>query len=195
MSHHTTQNGKDPLFYPYVLLLSIQLVPAVLYLSKEIGDEGYNIDAVHIATVLADKGILSEGAGASQKIGIMDACAETASIIRQYGSVYLRHGNLELALEYYAQAAAAMGGGELSWIGRGNADQQRQRNLMMKQLLTEILLRDGGILLLLGSRGAGEEGALRKYFMDWKTQQQFLLEAAHKCQESGLYDKVSSQSF
>ncbi|XP_039128738.1 nuclear pore complex protein NUP93A-like [Dioscorea cayenensis subsp. rotundata] len=184
-----TKNGKDPLVYPYVLLLSIQLVPAVLYLSKEIGDEGYNVDAVHIAIVLADKGILSDGAGASQKIGIMDACAETASIIRQYGSVYLRHGNLELALEYYAQAAAAMGGGELSWIGRGNVDQQRQRNLMMKQLLTEILLRDGGILLLLGSRGAGEEGALRKYFMDWKTQQQFLLEAAHKCQESGLYDK------
>lgn len=184
-----TKNGKDPLVYPYVLLLSIQLLPAVLYLSKEVGEEGYNIDAVHISITLADPGVLSEGVGTSHKIGVMDACAEAASIIRQYGSVYLRHGNLELALEYYAQAAAAMGGGEMSWIGRGNTDQQRQRSLMLRQLLTEILLRDGGISLLLGPRGAGEEGILSKYVMDWKSRQQFLLEAAHHCQEAGLYDK------
>ncbi|KAG1338613.1 nuclear pore complex protein NUP93A [Cocos nucifera] len=184
-----TKNGKDPLVYPYVLLLSIQLLPAVLYLSKEVGEEGYNIDAVHISIALADHGVLSEDVGTSPKIGVMDACAEVASIIRQHGSVYLRHGNLELALEYYAQAAAAMGGGEMSWIGRGNTDQQRQRSLMLRQLLTEILLWDGGIFLLLGPRGAGEEGALSKYMMDWKSRQQFLLEAAHHCQEAGLYDK------
>ncbi|ONK76363.1 uncharacterized protein A4U43_C03F26910 [Asparagus officinalis] len=183
-----TKNGKDPLVYPYVLLLSVQLLPAVQYLSKEIGEEGYHIDAVHISITLADHGVLSNGAATGHKIGAMDACAEVASIIRQYGSVYLRHGNLLLALEYYAQAAAAMGGGELSWIGRANADQQRQRSLMLKQLLTEILLRDGGIVLLLGSRGVGE-GELSKYLMDWKSQQQFLLEAAHQCQEAGLYDK------
>ncbi|OAY82013.1 Nuclear pore complex protein NUP93A [Ananas comosus] len=108
-----TKNGKDPLVYPYVLLLSIQLLPAILYLSKEVGEEGYNIDAVHISIVLADHGVLLEGSGTGQKMGIMDACAEVASIIRQYGSVFLRHGNLELTLEYYAQAAAAMGGGDI----------------------------------------------------------------------------------
>lgn len=186
---HYTKNGKDPLVYPYVLLLSIQLLPAVQYLSKEMGEEGYNIDAVHIAVVLADHGVLSEGVGTNHKMGAMDACAEVASIIRQYGSTYLRHGNLLLALEYYAQAAAAMGGGELSWIGQANSDQQRQRSMMLKQLLTEILLREGGILLLLGPRGMGEEGQLRKYLMDWKSQQQFLLEAAHQCQEAGLFEK------
>jgi nuclear pore complex protein Nup93 len=103
----------------------------------------------------------------------------------------LRNGNLDLALEYYAQAASAMGGGELSWIGQGNVDQQRQRSSMLKQLLTEILLRDGGIQLLLGPSGMGEEGQLKKYMMDWRSRQQFLLEAAHRCQEAGLYDKVS----
>ncbi|KAH0462393.1 hypothetical protein IEQ34_009968 [Dendrobium chrysotoxum] len=185
-----TKNGKDPLVYPYVLLLSIQLLPAILHLSKEVGDEGYNIDAVHIAIVLADQGCISEGAGITQKIGIMDPCAEVASIIRQYGSLYLHHGNLSLAVEYYAQAAAVMGGGELSWIGRASVDQQRQRNLMLMQLLTEVLLRDGGILLLLGPRGTGEEGELGKYFMDWKTREQFLLDAAAQSQEAGLYDKV-----
>ncbi|OMO51041.1 Nucleoporin interacting component Nup93/Nic96 [Corchorus capsularis] len=184
-----TKNGKDPLVYPYVLLLSIQLLPAISYLSKEAGDEGYNIDAAHIAIVLADYGVLSEGAGAGKKLGVMDAYAEASSIIRQYGSMYLRLGDLQLALEYYAQAAAAVGGGQVSWTGRGNADQQRQRSLMLKQLLTELLLRDGGIYLLLGSRGAGEEGELERFLTDHKARQQFLLEAARQCQDAGLYDK------
>ncbi|KAK8960398.1 hypothetical protein KSP40_PGU016910 [Platanthera guangdongensis] len=190
---HYTKNGKDPLVYPYVLLLSIQLLPAILYLSKEVGDEGYNVDSVHISIVLADQGRISEGTGITQKMGVMDPCAETASIIRQYGSLYLHQGNLSLALEYYAQAAAAMGGGELSWIFRARVDHQRQRDLMLKQLLTDILLRDGGIFLLLGPRGIGEEGELRKYFMDLKTREQFLLEAAAQCQEAGLYDKTGQQ--
>ncbi|XVF75760.1 hypothetical protein PTKIN_Ptkin13bG0213100 [Pterospermum kingtungense] len=184
-----TKSGKDPLVYPYVLLLSIQLIPAISYLSKEAGDEGYNIDAAHIAIVLADNGVLSEGAAAGQKLGVMDAYAEASSIIRQYGSMYLRHGNLQMALEYYAQAAAAVGGGHVSWTGRGNVDQQRQRNLMLKQLLTELLLRDGGIYLLLGSRGSGEEGELGRFLIDHKARQQFLLEAARQCQDSALYDK------
>ncbi|KAL6145200.1 hypothetical protein ACLB2K_055888 [Fragaria x ananassa] len=184
-----TKNGKDPLVYPYILLLSIQLIPAVVYLSQESGEEGYNIDAAHISIVLADHGVLSESAGAVQKMGVMDAYAEASSIIRQYGSAYFRVDKLSMALEYYAQAAAAVGGGHLSWSGRGNVDQQRQRNLMLKQLLTELLLRDGGVYLLLGSRGAGEEGELRRFLIDAKTRQQFLLEAAYHCQETGLYEK------
>ncbi|GMI65874.1 hypothetical protein like AT2G41620 [Hibiscus trionum] len=184
-----TKNGKDPLVYPYVLLLSIQLISAISYLSKEAGDEEYNIDAVHIAIVLADNGVLSEGAGAGQKPGVMDVYAEASSIIRQYGSMHLRLGNLKMALEYYALAAAAVGGGHVSWTGRGSMDQQRQRNLMLKQLLTELLLRDGGIYFLLGSRGAGEEGELGRFLTDHKSRQQFLLEAARQCQDAGLYDK------
>ncbi|XP_031383636.1 nuclear pore complex protein NUP93A [Punica granatum] len=183
-----TKNGKDPLVYPYVLLLSIQFLPAILYLSKEAGDEGYNVDATHISIVLADHGVLSEGTGAGQKLGVMDAYAEASSLIRQYGSAYLRIGNLPLALEYYAQAAAAVGGGQFSWTGRGNADQQRQRSLMLKQLLTEILLRDGGIYFLLGPRGSGE-GELVRFLTDANARQQFLLEAARQCLEGGLYDK------
>ncbi|KAG8367873.1 hypothetical protein BUALT_Bualt16G0117900 [Buddleja alternifolia] len=184
-----TKNGKDPLVYPYVLLLSIQLLPAVLHLSKDVGDDGYGVDSVHISIVLADYGVLSEGSGSGQKLGVMDAFAEASSIIRQYGAAYLRHGDLLMALEYYVQAAAAVGGGQLSWIGRGNVDQQRQRTLMLKQLLMEILLCDSGIYLLLGSRGAGEGGQLGRFLTDGNTRQQFLLEAARKCQDAGLYDK------
>uniref|UniRef100_M1AYL7 Nuclear pore protein n=1 Tax=Solanum tuberosum TaxID=4113 RepID=M1AYL7_SOLTU len=188
-SSHYTKNGKDPLVYPYVLLLSIQLLPAVLYLSKDMGDEGYNVDAVHMAIVLADYGVLSEGTWVGQKFGVMDAFAEASSIIRQYGSFYLRHGDLLMSLEYYVQAAAAVGGGQLSWSGRGNIDQQRQRSSMLKQLLTELLSRDGGIDILLGPRGTGEEGQLGRFLTDEKTRQQFLLEAARQYQDAGLYDK------
>ncbi|GFP83866.1 nuclear pore complex protein nup93a [Phtheirospermum japonicum] len=184
-----TKNGKDPLVYPYVLFLSIQLLPAVLHLSKDIGDDGYSVDSVHIAIVLADYCVLSEDSGSGQKMGMMDVFAETSSIIRQFGAAYLRHGDLLMALEYYVQAAAAVGGGLLSWIGRGNTDQQRRRTLMLKQLLTEILLRDDGIYLLLGSRGTGEEGQLGRFLTDGKTRHQFLLEAARHCQDAGLYEK------
>lgn len=88
------------------------------------------------------------------------------------------------------QAASAIGGGEASWIGNGTVQQQRQRNIILRQLLTEILLRDGGINLLVGLRGTGEEGELSKYMTDLRARQQFLVEAAHQCQETGLYDKV-----
>ncbi|KAM7271004.1 hypothetical protein ACFE04_030218 [Oxalis oulophora] len=181
-----TKNGKDPLVYPYVLLLSIQLLPAIIYLFKEGGNEGYNIDAVHIAITLADHGVLSCGTG---QRGIMDAYIEAASLIRQYGSMYLRVDNLQMALEYYEQAAAAVGGGELSWTGKCSVDQQRQRNLMLKQLLTELLLRDGGIYLLLGPSSLEGNTELGRFLTDYKSRQQFLLEAAHQCQEAGMYDK------
>lgn len=189
-----TKNGKDPLVYPYVLLLSIQLLPAIIHLSKETGEEGYNIDAIHMAIALADHGVLLESTSATQKLGAMDSFAEVSSIIRQYGSVYLRLGDLSMAIEYFAQAGAAVGGGQLSWNGRASVDHQRRRDLMLKQLLTEILLRDGGIALLLGPRGAGEEGALRRFMNDQKAKQQFLLEAARQCQDAGFYDKVSCYS-
>ncbi|KAI3862704.1 hypothetical protein MKX03_001996 [Papaver bracteatum] len=161
-----TNNGKDPLFFP-----------AVLYLSKETGDGGFNIDAVHISIVLADHGVLSDGVGTGPKLGLMDVFAEAASMIRQYGSTYLHSDNLSAALEYYSQAASAMGGGELSWTG-GNNNQQRHGQLMVKQLLTEPLLRDGGISLL-------------RFLNDRTAQQQFLLEAARQCQEAGIYEKLS----
>ncbi|KAL8095363.1 hypothetical protein AgCh_036729 [Apium graveolens] len=184
-----TKNGKDPLVYPYVLLLSIQLLPAIMYLYKDMGNEAYNIDAVHISIVLGDHGILAESFGTGQTLGMMDAFAEASSLVRQYGALYLQHDDLSMALEYYAQAAATMGGGQLSWTGRGNVDQQWQRTSMLKQLLMELLLRDGGIYLLLGSRGAGEEGELGRFLTDGKSRQQFLLEAARQCQEAGLYEK------
>ncbi|GJZ76888.1 nuclear pore complex protein NUP93A [Tanacetum coccineum] len=187
-----TKNGKDPLVYPYVLLLSIQLVPAVRYLSKDIRDDGYNVDAAHIAIVLADHGVLSDSTGTGHELGVMDYFTELA---RQYGSLHSRLNNLSMALEYYVQAAVIAGGGQLSWSGRATVDQQMKRTLLMEQLLMEILLCDGGILLLLGPSGTGEEGELQRFLMEPKDWHQFLFDAARQCQEAGPYDKVNSISF
>jgi nuclear pore complex protein Nup93 len=136
---------------------------------------------------LADHGVLAEGLDGAQKLGSMDAISEVASIIRQYGLSYVRPGNLGLALEYYVQAAAAVGGGAISWTGSCSSGQRRQRQLMLKQLLTELLLRDGGIALLLGPNGGG---ALKRFLPETQAQHHLLLDAARHCQESGLYEKV-----
>ncbi|KAL3698515.1 hypothetical protein R1sor_012591 [Riccia sorocarpa] len=185
-----TKNGKDPLVYPYVLLLSLQFHTAISYIMKEGSAEGYPIDAVHIAIALADFGYWPEGGGDSQRYGAMDSVSEVASIIRQYGLTYVRQGALDLALEYYVQAAAAIGGGSVSWTGQNTSGQQRQRQLMLKQLLTELLLREGGIALLLGPTGGIGDGMLKRFMPEPQTQQQLLFEAARQCQESGLYEKA-----
>ncbi|KAI3908748.1 hypothetical protein MKW98_029298 [Papaver atlanticum] len=173
------QDGLYQLAYPYALLLSLQFLPAVESLVKETeGDEGYNIDAVHILIALADHGVLSEGAEAA------------ASMIYQYGAAYLRLDNLSAALEYYVQAASAMGGGELSWTAGGEStDQGRQRQLMLKELLKELLLCDGGISLLLGEDGPCKGAELSRFLID-KTAQQFLLEAASQCQDGGTKKRI-----
>jgi nuclear pore complex protein Nup93 len=189
---HYTKNGKDPLVYPYVLLLSLQLHAAVAYLMKEAGSEGFHVDSVHIAITVADHGSLSEGIGGAQKLGAMDSVSEIASIIRHYGISYVRQGNLALALEYNVQAAATVGGGAVAWSGHSSAEQKRQYHNLLKQLITELLLRDGGFQLLLGASGSGSEGALRRFLPDPQSQRMLLLDAARQCQESGLYDKVGS---
>lgn len=58
----------------------------------------------------------------------------------------------------------------------------------------ELLLRDGGIPLLLGGRGSGAEGTLRRFIPDPQNQRSLLLEAARQCQDSGFHDKVESVS-
>ena len=70
-------------------------------------------------------------------------------MIQQYRSMYLRADDLSTVLKYYAWAAAAGGDGQLSWTGRGNKSQQWQKNLTLEQILTELLLRDGGFIFYL----------------------------------------------
>lgn len=63
-----TKNGKGLLVYQYILLLSIQLLSAVLYLSKDMGDEAYNIDDVHMSIVFTGLVVLSKVSVSGKKI-------------------------------------------------------------------------------------------------------------------------------
>lgn len=128
---HNTKNGKDPLVYPYVLLLSLEFDAAVVYMMKQ-----DTVDSVHAAITVADYGCLFEGNIVVKKLGSMDAASEVASITRHYALTYVRQGNMSLALEYYAQAAATVGGGAVAWSGHTSSDQQRQHHLLLKQLIT-----------------------------------------------------------
>ncbi|KFK37007.1 hypothetical protein AALP_AA4G200200 [Arabis alpina] len=179
---YSTEYGNSPFQYAYLMLLSIQLLPAILNLSIK---GWFIIDAVHIAISVLDHSVLSKGS----ETGLVDANAEASSMLRRYGSMFLQHGDLQMTVEYYAQAAVIVGGGQLAWSGRSDVDQQRQRNLMLKQLLTEILLREGGIYFLLGASGSGEDGQLGRFFPDSRLRQQLLVEAAQQCQEAGLYEE------
>nr|XP_011467609.1 PREDICTED: nuclear pore complex protein NUP93A-like isoform X2 [Fragaria vesca subsp. vesca] len=172
----------DRLMYPYLLLLSIQLIPAITYMFEE-----YDIDAAHVSIALADHGVLSEVAGAAQGIGMMDAYGKASHITKQYGSTRFLPHDISMALEYYAQAAAVLGGGRLAWPIGGNVGQQRQRNARLKHVLSELLMTDGGIRLLFGFRG--KEGELARFFPDVNERIQFLHEAARQCQEFGLPGK------
>ena len=127
-----TKNGKHPLVYPYVLLLSLQFHTAIVYMIKE----DSHVDSVHIAIAVADYGCFSDGSAGVKRLGSKDAASEVASIIRHFALTYVRHGNMPLALEYYAQAVAAVGGGAVAWSGHGNSDQQRQHQMLLKQLIT-----------------------------------------------------------
>ncbi|CAI6006230.1 unnamed protein product [Closterium sp. NIES-65] len=183
-----TKNGKDPLVYPYVLLLSLQLHAAVVYHLESIDV----VDAVHLGIALAHSGGLqlamrgggggggggaargdgadggAGGAGAGGGAGggggagaVVDAEADIAGIIRKYAvSVFLRAGDVRTALEYFSVAADVIAGGGASGRGGGGAtrEQRRRRATVMEATVREVLRSKRGIEELLGS-GGGLGGA------------------------------------
>ncbi|CAI5514845.1 unnamed protein product [Closterium sp. Naga37s-1] len=180
-----TKNGKDPLVYPYVLLLSLQLHAAVVYHLESIDV----VDAVHLGIALAHSGGLQlamrggaggggggavrgdgadggggagGGAGGGGGAGaVVDAEADIAGIIRKYAvSVFLRAGDVRTALEYFAVAADVIAGGGGAGRGGGGAtrEQRRRRATVMEATVREVLRSKRGIEELLGS-GGGVGGA------------------------------------
>ena len=105
-----TTNGADPLMYHFVLLLSIQLIPTIEYMSDEIWGQGYNIDATHILIALADHCVISNVAGDRHGVGVMDAYKKASGSIKKYGYAIYFPDNLPIVLEYHVQAAAVLGG-------------------------------------------------------------------------------------
>ncbi|GBG69349.1 hypothetical protein CBR_g4043 [Chara braunii] len=188
-----TKNGRDPLVYPYVLLLSLQLHASIVYLFKDHTSEDFRVDAVHIGVALADCGVLNEGPEVERgQISLVttDAVSDIASIIRQYGMSFARAGDLQHALEYYVAAATAMGGGAASMTGQATREQRKDRQGMLEACLRELLQTYSGVALLLGQAMGVSEGQLRRFVEDESSRRELVISAARECQDRGQYNEA-----
>eukprot|EP00850_Spirogloea_muscicola_P002047 SM000007S21007 [mRNA] locus=s7:1295404:1300157:- [translate_table: standard] len=178
------KGGKDPLLYPYVLILSQQLQFAVSHLAQLESENlpgGSPGEACHTGLALAEWGALQEGVSRAEAVLGLDAAAYVASLVRQQGAAYARRGNLRAALDYYLAAASAMGKG-------GGADAPQRQQAALEQLLVELLRVPGGAALLLGPPG---NGSLSRHVTDPAARRQLTLQAATEGRDAGQLDEVT----
>ncbi|KAG2493502.1 hypothetical protein HYH03_008318 [Edaphochlamys debaryana] len=177
--YYSKQN-REPLLYVTVLLLSLQLGPALLYLWKDDTAKPYRLDAVHLGLALQAEGALAALSGGAGQAGESTASADVASMALQYGRKFLAAADSATALPYYWLAAAARGGG-----------------LAVKgALLRELLTGAGGAGVgrlegsrvdfgtLLGGGGAGARGALHALVPDPEERRRLFEGIAYECQMS-----------
>eukprot|EP00850_Spirogloea_muscicola_P020312 SM000212S06905 [mRNA] locus=s212:235478:240905:+ [translate_table: standard] len=177
------KGGKDPLLYPYVLILSQQLQFAVSHLAQlelENLPGGSLGEACHIGLALAEWGALQEGVTRAEALIGLDAAAYVASLVRQQGAAHARRGNLRAALDYYLAAASAMGKG-------GGIDAPQRQQAALEQLLVELLRVPGGAALLLGPPGSG---SLSRHVTDPAARRQLTLQAATEGRDAGQLDEA-----
>eukprot|EP00850_Spirogloea_muscicola_P002963 SM000011S19141 [mRNA] locus=s11:1160349:1165866:+ [translate_table: standard] len=177
------KGGKDPLLYPYVLILSQQLQFAISHLAQLESENlpgGSPGEAAHIGLAMAEWGALQEGVTRAEAVLGLDAAAYVASLVRQQGAAYARRGNLRAALDYYLAAASAMGKG-------GGVDAPQRQQAALEQLLVELLRVPGGAALLLGPPGSG---SLSRHVTDPAARRQLTLQAATEGRDAGQLDEA-----
>lgn len=154
-----SKEGKEPLLYLTVLLLSLQFAAAVRFLCKDKETKAYRIDGVHLAAVLV-------GAGVQRLPGEEELRELAGRVLADFGA-QLAPADSALALHYYMAAADARGGGLPA------------RGAMLRELLS--VSRDYGTLL--GGGGAvGTGGALSTFVRDPEEKRRLLEAVAYDCQ-------------
>lgn len=180
--YYSKQN-REPLLYVTVLLLSLQLGPALRFLWRDDTTKPYRLDAVHLGLALQAEGALavlngsgptggqqgdSAAGGAAAGGGGGSATSDVASMALQYGRKFLAAGDSATALYYYWMAAAARGG---SLAVKGS-------------LLRELLSGGRDFGTLLGGGGAGARGALHALVPDAEERRRLFEGVAYECQMS-----------
>eukprot|EP00798_Chlamydomonas_sp_ICE-L_P020446 gene20446-27235_t len=115
-----SKQGKEPLLYITVLLLSLQFQSALRFLWKDETTRQYRVDAVHLAIALHQEqalGVDGSGSGVAT-----DPLPDSASMVHSYGRKFVPHDS-SVALQYYMLAAVMKGNS----IAVKNPYQQRQR--------------------------------------------------------------------
>mmetsp|Transcript_22946 Transcript_22946/g.58630 ORF Transcript_22946/g.58630 Transcript_22946/m.58630 type:complete len:864 (-) Transcript_22946:363-2954(-) len=151
-----SKQGKEPLLYATVLLLSLQFQACLRFLWRDEATRGLRVDAVHLAIACHQEGLLGVAAPGAE------AAPDVGSMIHAYGRKFVHHDSA-LALQYYMLAAHV----------RGNS--VAVKGQLLRELLTES--RDYGTLL-----GGGSGGALAGYVPDPEERKRLYEAVAYECQ-------------
>mmetsp|Transcript_19713 Transcript_19713/g.59561 ORF Transcript_19713/g.59561 Transcript_19713/m.59561 type:complete len:809 (-) Transcript_19713:69-2495(-) len=157
---HYSHQGKQPLLYSMVLLLSLQLRGHVAFLARDPSTRPYRVDAVHFALALHAAQLLD---------GPSDGCGGETMDVGAFVHLYAKefvHTDVRLALEYYIAAARLQG------------DSRETRGRLLRELLTE----SQAYGFLLGSGGAdGEAGALAAFVPERAARHELIAAIAEEC--------------
>lgn len=158
---HYSHQGKEPLLYTMVQLLSLQLQGAVAYLARDPATRAFRVDAVHLGLALHAAKLLDAG----QPSGGGQEGMDIGAYVHLYGREFV-HTDVRLALEYYLAAARVQG------------DTPAVRGKLLRELLTES--RAYGFLL--GSGGTDSDaGALAAYVPDRGARRALISAIADEC--------------
>mmetsp|Transcript_26955 Transcript_26955/g.58903 ORF Transcript_26955/g.58903 Transcript_26955/m.58903 type:complete len:850 (+) Transcript_26955:117-2666(+) len=154
-----SKQGKEPLLYVTVLLLSLQFQEALQFLWKDETTKMYRVDAVHMAIAMHQEQALAVNPG--------DSGLDIGGMIHSYSRKFV-HVDSAVALQYYMLAA----------VVRGNSIAVKGQ--MLRELLTES--RDFGTLLGGGGALGSAGGALRVYVPDPEERKRLFEAVAYECQ-------------
>eukprot|EP00878_Enallax_costatus_P026786 GHUV01028785.1.p1 GENE.GHUV01028785.1~~GHUV01028785.1.p1 ORF type:complete len:713 (+),score=229.05 GHUV01028785.1:118-2256(+) len=159
-----SKNGKEPLLFLTVLLLSLQFKRALQFMLKEEMFKSYRLDGIHLAIALHFSQVLecdTDDVAAGTPLDI-DLAAQVAAFGRRYVTT-----DSVTALQYYMLAAALAGGG------------RQEQGRLFRELLVQS--KDYGTLL--GGGGAmGRGGAIAQFVPDPIKRQQLFESVAYDCQ-------------
>lgn len=120
---HYSRNGKDPMLYTMVLIVTLQFQEAITFMAQDIIAEQNRSDAVHFALAFHHYGILDAGSST-----VADARAKFGTLIESFGHQFSRTNSF-LTLDYHLL------GGEVRY---------RKPNLsMVSQALRKVLRQTG----------------------------------------------------
>ena len=188
-----SRNGKEPLLYASVLLLSLQFSRALRFLWRDESAAALRADAVHLAAALWFAGVLGPGTGLPEAAAAAGAAAggtpqqqqqqqpfDVVDALSQYGRRFVP-ADPDAALHYLMPAAEASGGG----VGAKG------------RMLRELLARCGDPAAVLGAAAArpGAGGApgpapLDAFVADADERRALLEAVAYECQLSHQPDEA-----
>ena len=182
-ANYYTRDGKEPLLYAILLLLTLQFEAVVQYLatytpSNMHGESNpFAIEAVHLCIIFSYYGAFNLGTDIRSRGSML--CSD---VVHDYGQNFAVR-DPATAFEYYCLAAEVKGGGYVSII-------QTQG-----QLLRELLNQSRAFGTLLGAGGNGSGAVLSKLKPDKQQRQDIIVSAAVGCIQNAQFHEAMELFF